>query len=39
LDASWGYYFYFMIPFGLTGGILMLVATKRMDAQQREAHA
>jgi OPA family glycerol-3-phosphate transporter-like MFS transporter len=39
LDVSWGYYFYFMVPFGLTGGILMLVATKRMDAQQRESHA
>jgi OPA family glycerol-3-phosphate transporter-like MFS transporter len=24
LDRSWGYYFYFMAPFGLVGGLLML---------------
>ena len=24
LDKSWGYYFYFMAPFGLIGGLLML---------------
>ncbi|HEX4265712.1 MAG TPA: MFS transporter [Verrucomicrobiae bacterium] len=24
LDRSWGYYFYFMAPFGLIGGLLML---------------
>jgi OPA family glycerol-3-phosphate transporter-like MFS transporter len=23
LDKSWGYYFYFMAPFGLVGGLLM----------------
>jgi OPA family glycerol-3-phosphate transporter-like MFS transporter len=26
LDKSWGYYFYFMAPFGLIGGLLMLTA-------------
>jgi OPA family glycerol-3-phosphate transporter-like MFS transporter len=24
LDKSWGSYFYFMAPFGLVGGVLML---------------
>lgn len=29
LDKSWGYYFYFMAPFGLIGGCLMLTIAKR----------
>jgi OPA family glycerol-3-phosphate transporter-like MFS transporter len=37
LDKSWGYYFYFMAPFGLIGGLLMLSTlgkiTKRATSQ------
>jgi OPA family glycerol-3-phosphate transporter-like MFS transporter len=31
LDRSWGSYFYFMAPFGLIGGILMLTILGRMS--------
>jgi OPA family glycerol-3-phosphate transporter-like MFS transporter len=30
LDKSWGYYFYFMAPFGAIGAVLMLVAHGRI---------
>jgi hypothetical protein len=29
LDRSWDYYFYFMAPFGILGGTLMIVWLKR----------
>jgi OPA family glycerol-3-phosphate transporter-like MFS transporter len=29
LDANWGWYFYFMAPFGLAGGLLMLTIPGR----------
>ena len=31
LDRSWGYYFYFMAPFGLIGGCLMLTIVGRIS--------
>jgi OPA family glycerol-3-phosphate transporter-like MFS transporter len=31
LDQSFGYYFYFMAPFGLIGGVLMLFARGRIS--------
>lgn len=31
LDQSFGYYFYFMAPFGLIGGVLMLFARGRIN--------
>jgi len=30
LDQSWGYYFYFMAPFGVIGGILMVFSLRRI---------
>jgi sugar phosphate permease len=33
LDESWGYYFYFMAPFGLMGGLLMLFLQYRIIRQ------
>lgn len=32
LDHNWGWYFYFMAPFGLVGGLLMLTILKRADS-------
>ena len=29
LDKSWGYYFYFMLPFGVIGGLLMFAIRNR----------
>ena len=31
LDKSWGYYFYFMAPFGLVGGVLMVSILGRVS--------
>src|SRR5205085_6418772 len=31
LDKSWGNYFYFMAPFGLVGGVLMLSILRRVS--------
>jgi len=39
LDRSLGTYFYFMAPFGVTGGILMLFANKAIMARMAERHA
>jgi OPA family glycerol-3-phosphate transporter-like MFS transporter len=33
LDRSWGYYFYFMAPFGLIGGLLMLSILGKVTSQ------
>jgi OPA family glycerol-3-phosphate transporter-like MFS transporter len=30
LDKSWGYYFYFMAPFGIIGGLLMLFSRGKL---------
>lgn len=34
LDRSWDYYFYFMVPFGLIGGTLMLTIAKRTSLKK-----
>ena len=40
LDRSWGNYFYFMAPFGLVGGLLMLTILGRVNlAKQPRAVA
>jgi hypothetical protein len=31
LDRSWGNYFYFMAPFGIIGGVLMLSVLGRVS--------
>jgi OPA family glycerol-3-phosphate transporter-like MFS transporter len=33
LDRSWGYYFYFMVPFGFVGGLLMLSILGKVTAK------
>ena len=41
LDQSFGYYFYFMAPFGIIGGVLMVLASGRVTAtapQKSAAH-
>ena len=35
LDKSWGYYFYFMAPFGIIGGCLMLTILGRVNLQKK----
>lgn len=35
LDKSWGNYFYFMAPFGLIGGLLMLTILGRVNLQKK----
>ena len=35
LDRSWGWYFYFMAPFGLIGGTLMLSILGRVTLAKR----
>ncbi len=35
LDKSWGYYFYFMAPFGVIGGCLMLTILGRVNLQKK----
>ncbi|MEP7071211.1 MAG: MFS transporter [Verrucomicrobiota bacterium] len=37
LDRSWNGYFYFMAPFGLLGGLLMLSIVKRKSLAKEEA--
>jgi OPA family glycerol-3-phosphate transporter-like MFS transporter len=32
LDQNWGWYFYFMAPFGLIGGLLMLTILGQVTA-------
>lgn len=39
LDRSWGYYFYFMAPFGLLGGLLMLSILGKVTAKTEPAGA
>jgi MFS transporter, OPA family, glycerol-3-phosphate transporter len=36
LDKSWDYYFYFMAPFGMIGGLLMLFAGGRITAKAKK---
>jgi len=36
LDKSWGYYFYFMAPFGFVGGLLMLTIRGKITGQARK---
>jgi OPA family glycerol-3-phosphate transporter-like MFS transporter len=38
LDKSWDYYFYFMAPFGLIGGLLMLWSHGRISAASKTGH-
>jgi OPA family glycerol-3-phosphate transporter-like MFS transporter len=35
LDKSWGYYFYFMAPFGVIGGMLMLSILGKVTLAKR----
>ncbi len=37
MDQSWGYYFYFMVPFGLIGGTLMWTIRNRPDLKKPAA--
>jgi OPA family glycerol-3-phosphate transporter-like MFS transporter len=39
LDRSWGYYFYFMAPFGLVGGLLMLTILGKVTEKTEAAAA
>lgn len=39
LDKSWGYYFYFMAPFGLVGGLLMLSILGKVTLKQEKSAA
>ncbi len=39
LDKSWDYYFYFMIPFGLIGGCLMLTIVGRVSLAAKSSRA
>src|SRR5438270_13614758 len=38
LDRSWGNYFYFMAPFGIVGGLLMLSILGRVSLSRPAAH-
>lgn len=38
LDKSWDYYFYFMAPFGIIGGVLMLFNAGRMSTATKTGH-
>ncbi len=38
LDRSWGYYFYFMAPFGVIGGLLMVSIMGRVTLTKAPAH-
>jgi OPA family glycerol-3-phosphate transporter-like MFS transporter len=38
LDKSWDYYFYFMAPFGLIGGLLMLWSHGRITKASKTGH-
>ncbi len=37
-DKSWDYYFYFMAPFGIIGGILMVISLGRMTTAAKSGH-
>ncbi len=37
LDESWTYYFYYMVPFGIVGGLLMLSIAKRTSLKKQTA--
>jgi MFS transporter, OPA family, glycerol-3-phosphate transporter len=39
LDRSWGYYFYFMAPFGLVGGLLMFTILGKVTAKTKPTGA
>ncbi len=39
LDKSWGYYFYFMVPFGFIGAILMFTILRRTDLKTQAQRA
>ncbi|MFN2477524.1 MAG: MFS transporter [Chthoniobacterales bacterium] len=39
LDRSWGNYFYFMAPFGLVGGILMMTIISRVTLSKQTSAA
>jgi MFS transporter, OPA family, glycerol-3-phosphate transporter len=39
LDRSWGNYLYFMAPFGLIGGVLMLSILGRITLPSNQAHS
>jgi sugar phosphate permease len=36
LDKSWDYYFYFMAPFGLIGGLLMLFTGGKITSKAKK---
>ncbi len=36
LDKNWDYYFYFMIPFGIIGGILMMLLRGRVTLKAKQ---
>ena len=38
LDKSWDYYFYFMAPFGIIGGLLMLYSHGRVTQASKTGH-
>ena len=38
LDKSWDYYFYFMAPFGIIGGVLMLWSHGRITKASKTGH-
>ncbi|MCE9519445.1 MAG: MFS transporter [Verrucomicrobia bacterium] len=38
LDKSWDYYFYFMAPFGIIGGILMVFSYNRITIAAKTGH-
>jgi len=38
LDKSWDYYFYFMAPFGIVGGLLMLSILGRVSLRKGAGH-
>jgi OPA family glycerol-3-phosphate transporter-like MFS transporter len=37
LDKNWNYYFYFMAPFGVVGGLLMWSIAHRRSLKKGEA--
>lgn len=39
LDRSWGSYFYFMAPFGIIGGVLMLLILGRITLSSNQAQS
>ena len=39
IDRSWGYYFYFMVPFGVIGGLLMSTIRNRQSLKNEPVRA